>query len=163
MPYIVEGEIMIINLKKLVISILIPLATGGIAGLLTRGSMDTYSQIVRPPLSPPGWVFPVVWTILYILMGVAFYLVWQSEYENKKTALLLYFAQLAMNFIWPILFFNLEAYGISFVWLLIMLVLILFTAIAFYAADKRAGYLMIPYFVWVLFAGYLNLGVFILN
>ena len=155
------GEfILVINLKRLVISLLVPLAVGGVAGIITGGSSDVYSQFVKPPLSPPGWVFPVVWTILYICMGLAFYFVWQSDAPSKSTAMQLYFIQLAMNFVW---FFRFGAYGFSFVWLLVLWILILFTVFAFYAADKKAGYLMIPYLLWVAFAGYLNLGVYILN
>ncbi len=154
---------MVINLKRLVISLLVPLAVGGIAGIITGGSSDVYSQFVKPPLSPPGWVFPVVWTILYICMGLAFYFVWQSDAPSKSTAMQMYFIQLAMNFVWPILFFSFGAYGFSFVWLLVLWILILFTVLAFYAADKKAGYLMILYLLWVAFAGYLNLGVYILN
>ena len=154
---------MIINLKRLVISLLIPLATGGIAGLITGRAAGQYGELVKPPLSPPSWVFPVVWTVLYILMGVAFYLVWQSDMPAKKTAMRLYFIQLFMNFVWPILFFNFEAYGFSFIWLLVLWIMILLTTISFFAADKRAGLLMLPYLIWTAFAGYLNLGVYILN
>lgn len=154
---------MIINFKRLAISILIPLAVGGIAGLITSGSVGRYADVARPPLSPPGWLFPVVWTILYVLMGVAFYFVWESGSPSKNTAMQLYFVQLAMNFVWPILFFSFSAYGFAFIWLLVLWILILFTTVSFFAADKRAGYLMLPYLIWVTFAGYLNLGVYILN
>lgn len=154
---------MVINLKRLAVSVLLPLAVGGAAGLITRGSVERYADIAKPPLSPPGWLFPVVWTVLYILMGVAFYLVWQSDSPSKSTAFRFYFIQLAMNFVWPILFFNLGAYGFSFLWILILWIFILLTTLTFYKADKRAGYLMLPYLLWVAFAAYLNFGVYILN
>lgn len=154
---------MVINLKRLAVSVLLPLAVGGAAGLITRGSVERYADIAKPPLSPPGWLFPVVWTVLYILMGVAFYLVWQSDSPSKPTAFRFYFIQLAMNFVWPILFFNLGAYGFSFLWIVILWIFILLTTLTFYKADKRAGYLMLPYLLWVAFAAYLNLGVYILN
>ena len=97
-------------------------------------------------------------------MGLAFYLVWQSDAPSKSTAMQLYFIQLAMNFVWYRYFFSVSAHTVfSFVWLLVLWILILFTVISFYAADKRAGYLMLPYLLWVAFAGYLNLGVYILN
>lgn len=154
---------MVINLKRLAVSVLLPLAVGGAAGLITRGSVERYADIAKPPLSPPGWLFPVVWTVLYILMGVAFYLVWQSDSPSKPTAFRFYFIQLAMNFVWPILFFNLGAYGFSFLWIVILWIFILLTTLTFYKADKRAGYLMLPYLLWVAFAAYLNFGVYILN
>lgn len=152
-----------INLKRLALSVLLPLAVGGAAGLITRSSVERYAEVAKPLLSPPGWLFPVVWTALYILMGAAFYLVWQSDSLSKPTALRYYFIQLAMNFVWPILFFNLGAYGFSFLWIVVLWIFILLTALTFYKADKRAGYLILPYLLWVTFAAYLNLGVYILN
>lgn len=154
-----------INKKLLIICLVIPLAVGGIAALLTGGGMDTFASLNQPPLSPPGWLFPVVWTILYILMGIASYLVLVSgkPQEDINRALALYGIQLAFNFLWPILFFSLSAYLFAFIWLIILWLLILATIVQFYRIEKTAGYLMIPYLVWVTFAGYLNLGIYLLN
>lgn len=151
-----------IQWKKLFICIAIPLAVGGISALLTRNSMATFETINKPPLSPPGWLFPVVWTILYILMGIASYLVLISEKPNS-TALNVYGIQLVFNFLWSTIFFNLELYLFAFFWLVLLWLLILATTILFYQISKPAGYLMLPYLLWVTFAGYLNLGIYLLN
>ena len=154
-----------INKKLLVLCLVIPLAVGGLAALITGGGMDTFEKLNQPPLSPPGWLFPVVWTILYILMGIASYLVLTSgaSRESIRRALVLYAIQLAFNFLWPILFFSLSAYLFAFVWLVVLWLLILATAVSFHRISDAAGYLMIPYLVWVAFAGYLNLGIYLLN
>ena len=153
-----------IDLKKLVTSILIPLAVGGISAFITRDDMDIYSRIKRPPLSPPSWIFPVVWTILYILMGISLYLVRIKKTDiNKKTAYISFAVQLFLNFIWSPIFFSMGAYVLAFVvlillWLSVMVMILLFGRI-----DRRAAYLNIPYLVWLTFAAYLNLAIAILN
>ncbi len=151
-----------IQWKKLIPCLLFPLAVGGLAGFLTRSSMSFFDAVQKPPLSPPGWLFPVVWTILYLLMGFASYLVLVSE-RPGQTAWKLYVIQLIFNFFWPIFFFNLEQYLLSFVWLLLLWLLILATILWFSRSSKLAGYLLIPYLLWVTFAGYLNLGIYFLN
>ena len=148
--------------KKLVVCLLLPLAVGGLAAFLTRNSMDLFAMVKKPPLSPPGWLFPVVWTILYLLMGFASYLVLVAE-KPGRTAWKFYLAQLAFNFVWPILFFHLQMYLLSFVWLLLLWILILVTILWFTRSSRPAGYLLIPYLLWVTFAGYLNVGIYILN
>lgn len=148
--------------KKLVVCLLLPLAVGGLAAFFTRNSMDLFAMVKKPPLSPPGWLFPVVWTILYLLMGFASYLVLVAE-KPGRTAWKFYLAQLAFNFVWPILFFHLQMYLLSFVWLLLLWILILVTILWFTRSSRLAGYLLIPYLLWVTFAGYLNLGIYILN
>lgn len=153
-----------LNFRKLILFIAIPLAVGGLSALLTMGSMEAFGSVTKPPLSPPSWLFPVVWTILFVMMGVASWLVWKnSEGVKRRRALTLYFVQLFFNFCWSIIFFSLEAYLFAFVWLLLLWGLIIATTVAFYRIDKRAGYLMIPYLLWVTFAGYLNLAIYILN
>ncbi|MBR6767818.1 MAG: tryptophan-rich sensory protein [Clostridia bacterium] len=154
-----------INKKLLIICIVIPLAVGGLAALITGGGMDTFETLNKPPLSPPGWLFPVVWTILYILMGIASYLVLTSgkHPENIRAAITVYGIQLAFNFIWPLLFFGLSAYLFSFVWLTALWLLIFATIALFHRISETAGWLMIPYLIWVTFAGYLNLGIYFLN
>ena len=153
------------DLKKFVLSLLPPLLAGGLSALITRGDMDLYKNINRPPLSPPGIVFPIVWTVLYILMGVSFYmiLVKRDIYANKKTAFVWYFASLFLNFIWSPVFFSARQYLLAFVILVFLYVTVAVTAFLFYKIDKPAGLLQIPYIIWLTFAAYLNLGVFILN
>ncbi len=153
------------KIKNLLISTAIPLIVGIAAGLLTRGSMEAFSQLNKPPLSPPGILFPIVWTILYTLMGIASYLVYTSDSpeSEKNTALVIYFVQLAVNFFWSIFFFNLEWYTFSFFWLVLLWILIIYTIRLFHPISKAAAYLLIPYLLWVTFAGYLNLGIAALN
>ena len=156
---------MVIHLRKLVVCIALPLIVGWISSLITQGSMEVFETINKPSLSPPGWVFPVVWTILYILMGIASYIVLtsgQSQYKIKM-ALAVYLIQLAFNFVWPIIFFNAQKYLLAFVWLIILWVLILITTVLFGNISKTAGKLMIPYLLWVTFAGYLNYSIYMLN
>ena len=150
--------------KSLLVALAIPLAVGG-AGALLSGGMTNYGAMVKPPLSPPGWVFPVVWTVLYLLMGWASWLVWKSDAprEEKRRALILYGAQLAVNFIWPLVFFGGEMYLAALLILIALWVLILLTIRAFSGINERAGDLLIPYILWVSFAAYLNLGIFLLN
>lgn len=153
-----------IEWKKLLICIAIPLAVGGLSALFTAGNMDLYEEINQPPLAPPGWLFPVVWTILYILMGVALYLVVITRTrEDKKTAIISFGVQLLFNFFWSIIFFNARAYLFAFVWLIFLWLAIIANIYFFYKINKNAGKLLIPYLVWVAFAGYLNLVIFLLN
>ena len=153
-----------IHLKKLIISVLIPLAVGGLSALLTMGSMEDFEALNKPPLSPPGWLFPVVWSVLFILMGIASYIIYVSpKSEQRQSALIFYGVQLFFNFIWSLLFFNLEAYLFAFIWLVALWILIIITTIKFYRISKPAGYLLIPYIIWVTFAGYLNLAIYLLN
>ena len=152
-----------IKLKPLLLSLLISLGTGGLAALFTGNSMEFYQSLKQPPLSPPGWVFPLAWTILYSLLGVAAYLVWMRDSTGRNGALFFYGLQLIFNFVWPLLFFNARAYLASLIWLLLLWVLILITTARFFQETKAAGWLMIPYLLWVAFAGYLNAGVWLLN
>lgn len=151
--------------KLLIICIAIPLAVGIIAGLLTRESMEAFEMLNQPPLSPPGWLFPLVWTALYILMGIAS---WQIAASNQPRtmidrALRMYGIQLAFNFLWPIIFFNLKLYLFALIWLVILWILILTTIFRFRKISSGASCLLIPYLVWVSFAAYLNLGIYLLN
>ncbi len=150
--------------KKLIVCLAIPLGVGALAAFLS-GGMDTYAIMDRPPLSPPGWVFPVVWTVLYLLMGYASYLVLTSEASapDKRKALILYGLQLLANFIWPLLFFTAMLPLTALLWLIVLWVLIFLTIRAFSDISERAGDLLIPYLLWVTFAAYLNLGIYLLN
>lgn len=151
-----------ISWKKLILCLLLPLFVGGISAFLTKDNMDIFSFLNKPSLTPPEFVFPIVWTILYILMGIASYLVLTTD-KTDDFSLFFYGLQLFFNFFWSILFFNLEAYLLSFIWLILLWILIFITTILFYKISKPAGYLMIPYLLWVSFAGYLNLAIYFLN
>lgn len=154
-----------IRIPALIISIAIPLLVGGFSALLTSSDMKTYESMNLPPLSPPGWVFPVVWTILYVVMGIASYFVYVSsaETERKRKAFLYYAAQLIMNFFWSTLFFTYGRYLISLIWLLVMWVLIIICGIRFYRIRRAAGLMMGGLFLWTTFAAYLNLATYILS
>ena len=152
------------NLKKRLLSWVIPLAVGGLATLLSGGT-DLYQTINQPPLSPPGWVFPLVWSALYIAMGEASYRVLTSGADKNqiKKALIAYGVQLFLNFLWPLFFFGGQMYLTAFIILILLWVAIFITTRRFSRIDENAGDLLLPYLLWVTFAGYLNLGVFLLN
>ena len=126
-------------------------------------AMDDYRALNQPPLSPPSSVFPIVWTVLFILMGIASYFVYVSDSQYKKTALILYGVQLAMNFLWTLIYFNAGAYLFAFVWLVALWCVIIATTVIFWAIKPLAGVLMLPYILWVTFAGYLNFMIYRLN
>lgn len=151
------------RIKTYAISIAVALAVGGLSALLTGDSMEKYKTLRQPPLAPPGWVFPVVWTILFVLMGVGAAMVCLSGSSSKKKPIAIYGLQLLVNFFWTILFFLLEARLFAFFWLLLLLGLAIWMAISFGRVNKTAGLLQIPYILWLLFAGYLNLAVYLLN
>lgn len=154
-----------IDVKKLLICIAIPLLVGIVSGLISRSGMETFNQITKPPLSPPAILFPIVWSILYTLMGIASYLIVVSDADKtlKDNAITSYGLQLIVNFFWSIFFFNFGWYLFSFLWLVLLWVLILNCIFLFYEINKKAAYLMIPYLLWVTFAGYLNLAIYFLN
>jgi hypothetical protein len=151
-----------IHWKNLITAVAIPLAVGGLSAWITKDGMKAFETVNQPPLTPPMWLFPVVWSILFVLMGIASYLVVMQKGEDTK-ALTLYAVQLIFNFFWSIWFFNLGWYLFAFLWLVALWILILATTVAFYRISKPAAWLMLPYLVWVAFAGYLNLGVWWLN
>ena len=149
-----------INWRELLRSLGRSLGVGVVSALLTMDGMEQYQMMYRPPLSPPGWLFPVVWTILYILMGVAAYLIGEMPNSpQKKMALRLYHIQLFFNGVWSLIFFGLQEYFAAFIWLLLLWLFIYLTIKEFLQLNKTAGILMIPYLVWVTFAGYLNLAI----
>ena len=151
-----------ISLKKLLLSVAFPLAIGILASLVTGGNTAIYSDLVKPPFSPPGWLFPIVWTIMYILMGIAAYFV-SFQIDARSTAMRIYYVQLAFNFLWPILFFRFEMFRTALFVLVALWVLVLLNTLMFYRLEKRAGLLLIPYLIWVTFALYLNIGIAVLN
>ena len=145
--------------------ILLPLAAGALSAFFSRGAYASFAQIRKPAIAPPGWLFPVVWTILYILMGIASWLCFVSEgtHAEKKKALAVYGLQLFFNFFWSIFFFRFEWYLFAFLWLVLLWLLIIWCIVLFDACSKAAGWLMVPYLAWVTFAGYLNLSIYLLN
>ena len=140
-------------------------AVGFLSGWLTRQGTKIYqSTVAQPPLSPPPAVFPVVWAVLFALMGIGAARIWMAPPSSNRTrALLLFFVQLAFNFFWSIIFFNLQAFGFAFFWLLALWALIIGMIATFARVDKAAAWLQLPYLLWVTFAAYLNLGVWLLN
>ena len=154
------------KLKPYIISIALALGVGALSAFLTRESMNLYEEITRPPLSPPSWLFPVVWTILYILMGIGSATIYTNETAapiEKESALGTYAASLLANFGWSLIFFNHRAFFFAFLWLLVLLFLIIKMIVQFYKIRPLAAYLQIPYAIWVSFAGYLNFAIWILN
>ena len=138
---------------------------GALAGLLTRDGTRTYAAyILKPPLSPPTLVFPIAWAILYALMGIGAARVYSASASGARArGLRLFLIQLAFNFLWSVIFFNFQAFGFAFIWLVILWALILLMTLAFGKVDRLSALLQIPYLMWVLFAGYLNFGVWMLN
>lgn len=141
--------------------ILFPLLLGILVGFIISSSMD-YTDLNKPFLSPPGFIFPIVWSILYILMGISYGLLVKKNL-NTSGIQNIYYLQLLINLIWPILFFTFKLRLFSFLWILLLDVLIIVMIIQFYKKDKTAGLLQLPYLLWSLFASYLNLAIYILN
>ena len=140
------------------------LLVGGLSSVITQGEMEAFSALRQPPLSPPGWVFPVAWTILYLLMGIGMAIVWRkSDGERRRRAVTLWGGQLAANFLWPLLFFLWQQRLLSLVWLAVLLILVANMTSEFEKTSVTAARMQIPYLLWLLFAAYLNLGVWILN
>lgn len=154
------------KIKPYVISIAIALAVGGLSALLTAGNMNIYGRIITPPLSPPPILFPIVWTILYTLMGVSsarIYIKGKEQNIDVSGALLVYALQLAVNFFWSIIFFNMQAFLFAFIWIILLWLLIIVMIKRFYEIDPLSAWLQIPYLLWVTFAAYLTFAIYILN
>ena len=153
------------NWKPYLFWILLAEAVGALSGWLIREGIEIYAQtIVKPPFSPPGWVFPVVWAILYALMGIGAARIYlASPSRERGLGLNLFVAQLVVNFFWSPVFFNLQAFGFAFFWLLLLLTLVVWMIASFRKVDSLAAKLQIPYLIWLTFAAYLNFGVWQLN
>ena len=151
--------------KPYLLWILLAEAEGALSGWLARDGMQLYAQaIAKPPLSPPGWLFPVVWTLLYALMGIGAARIFQAPASKARSlGLNLFVTQLAVNFLWSPIFFNLQAFGLAFFWLLLLWVLVSWMILTFRNVDPPAAKLQIPYLLWLTFAAYLNFGVWYLN
>lgn len=154
------------EIKTYAISIAAALAVGGLSALFTAGNMNIYSEIEKPPLAPPSVLFPIVWTLLYILMGVSAAMIYLQRKENPRAArnsLAAYGVSLFLNFFWSIIFFNMQAFLFSFIWLILLWISILITILQYRKISPLAAALQMPYLLWVTFAGYLNLAIYILN
>ena len=151
--------------KTCALSVLIAEAVGGLSGWLTREGTRLYAAVMeKPPLSPPAILFPIVWVILFALMGIGAARVWLAPPSEERTrSLRIYWVQLTVNFFWSIIFFNFQAYGFALVWLLLLWTLILWMILSFSDVDQAAALLQIPCLLWASFAVYLNLGVWLLN
>lgn len=154
-----------IRWKTLIFNLAVPLITGAVSGFLTRSAMQQYGQLNQPPLSPPSAVFPVVRTTLFLLMGISAYLVTMKRSDRLKSFDLpaVYWIQLIVNFIWPLIFFNLSIYGIALAWLILLIILVIYMIFQFHDITPAAGWLQVPYLLWLIFAGYLNAGIWLLN
>ena len=154
------------NVIRFIISVAIPLLVGGIASFFTASSVKTWFQTLNKPwFNPPAWLFAPVWTLLYILMGIAFYLVWTktADARIKRTAIIFYFAQLLLNFCWSFLFFYAQQPGWAFADIVTLWILIVGTMYWFSKAYKPAVWLLVPYMLWVSFASALNYAIWQLN
>lgn len=155
------------NTKKLIVSLIIPQVAGLIGSVFTTSSVNGwYSTIIRPDIAPPNWIFGPVWTTLFVLMGIALYLVWKKEETQKKkvrVALHLFATQLILNTLWSIIFFWLQSPGWAFVEIILLWLSIILTILAFAPISRKAAWLLIPYLAWVSFASYLNLQIWLLN
>ena len=152
--------------KVYTVSVLIAVGAGLLSSALTQMNMDIYPELVKPPLSPPALLFPIVWTVLYILMGISsamIYLKMKEELIASQNALALYGANLIINFTWSIIFFGFGKYLFAFIWLVFLLFTVIRMIISFEKLSKVAAYLQIPYAVWVIFAGYLNFAIWLIN
>jgi len=151
---------------KLIISILICQGAGVVGSLFTSPAISTwYATIQKPSFNPPNWIFAPVWTLLFLLMGISLYLMWEKGLENKKakTAFFIFGVQLILNILWSILFFGLQSPLYAFIEIIILWLAILLTIISFYKISKPAAYLLLPYIIWVSFASVLNFSILILN
>ncbi len=153
-------------IKTFIVSIAIPMAVGALSAFLTKNNMDIYDELIVPNIAPPGWLFPIVWSILFILMGVSSGLIYLHKKNDEiiaRRALTNYAITLVLNFAWSIIFFNINAFLLAFVWLLLLLYFIIRTIIDYHKINKPAAYLQIPYALWVAFAGYLTFYIWLMN
>ncbi len=151
------------NIKKIISYIVITLLVGSFFTLFIMDSFNIYNTMDKPFLSPNKIVFPIVWSVLYILMGISLYIVSESKYLNKDKSYLLYILQLLVNSVWPLFFFKFRLFFVSFLIVLLLIYLVIKLILEFYKINKLAAYLQIPYLLWLIFASYLSLGVFLLN
>ncbi len=151
-----------INWKRLIIIIVITFIVGSFFSFFMMNNMDTFKELEKP-VNVPGVLFPIVWSILYLLMSISCYIITTKDDKNKDNAIIWYGIQLIINSLWSLIFFGFSAYLFSFIWIILLLISVIIMIVKFYKIDKMASYLNIPYVLWILFAGFLNLGIYILN
>lgn len=149
------------KLSQKLLYILTPLIGGSIVGLIINKSID-YNYLVNPPLSPPSYLFPIVWSILYLLIGISYYIYRKNNNDDSLT-IKLYYIQLILNYLWSIIFFTLKLRTLAVIWIIVLAITIIYLMIRFYKEERTSFYLLIPYILWVLFATYLNIGIVVLN
>ena len=149
------------KLSQKLLYILPPIIGGSIVGLIINKSID-YNYLVNPPLSPPSYLFPIVWSILYLLIGTSYYIYRKNNNDDSLT-IRLYYIQLILNYLWSIIFFTLKLRTLAVIWIIILAITIIYLMIRFYKEEITSFYLFIPYILWVLFATYLNIGIVVLN
>lgn len=149
------------KLSQKLLYILTPLIGGSIVGLIINKSID-YNYLVNPPLSPPSYLFPIVWSILYLLIGISYYIYRKNNNDDPLT-IKLYYIQLILNYLWSIIFFTLKLRTLAVIWIIVLAITIIYLMIIFYKEERTSFYLFIPYILWVLFATYLNIGIVVLN
>ncbi len=151
-----------INWKRLIIIIVITFIVGSFFSFFTMNNMDTFKEL-KKPINVPGVLFPIVWSILYLLMSISCYIITTKDDKSKDNAIIWYGIQLVINSLWSLIFFGFSAYLFAFIWIILLLISVIIMIVKFYKIDKTAAYLNIPYVLWILFAGFLNLGIYILN
>ncbi len=152
-----------IDFKKLFFYIITTILIGAVPSIFTFKSMGIYNELNRPPLSPPSILFPIAWTILYILMGISIYIIVKKNPKDVSEAKLIYYVALVTNALWTPIFFGFKEYFLAFLWIIMLIVFVSAMIIKFYKIDKTSAYLQIPYLIWLLFAAYLNFGIVVLN
>lgn len=153
------------QILKLIVSVILPVGIGGIAGIFTSEAVPGwYATLNQPSFNPPNWVFGPVWTILYILMGISLFLIWKENYSRKRNiAITVFLMQLALNFAWSLIFFHFRMIGLALVEIILLWISILTMLFIFYRIKPVAAYINIPYLLWVAFATMLNASYYILN
>ena len=159
----IKGDIVVLKCRSFLYSSAITFIFAILGGIVTYIGMPRFQNTVQPPLSPPAYLFPIVWTLLFLLMSVSATIIYDSDDEISPKALFLYMIQLTLNFWWCVLFFGFRLYFFSFIWLLLLLLTVFIMTVLFYRVNKLAGILQIPYILWLMFAAYLNFGIWFLN
>ncbi len=158
-----KGDIVVLKWKSFLYSFVITFIFAALGGIVTYIGMPKFENVQQPPLSPPSYLFPIVWSILFLLMSVSAAIIYDSDNETSAKALFIYTIQLTLNFWWCVLFFGFRLYFFSFIWLLLLLLTVFVMTVLFYRINKLAGLIQIPYMIWLGFAAYLNFGVWFLN
>ena len=151
-----------INWKRLITITIITFLVGSFFSFLTMNNMSAFKELEKP-INVPAIIFPIVWSILYLLMSVSCYITTESNDKNKDKAIIWYGINLVVNSLWSLIFFGFGTYLLSFIWIILLLIIVIIMMAKFYNIDKKAAYLNIPYILWIIFAGYLNFGIYLLN